>query len=87
LLHRDSDFSIGTDYDGEESPNNLNMWQGAALLTADCIGTGLLALPADIHTLGYGIGLTFLVANLPINLYAGCIFHNTATAVEGRQKI
>jgi len=86
LLRHDSEFSVGSNYD-DGSPNNLNVFQGAALLTADCLGTGILALPGDIQLLGYAVGLGFLIANLPINLYAGTIFHYTATAVETRQKV
>jgi amino acid permease len=63
----------------------LNVWQGATLLTADCLGTGLLALPGDMKVLGNVIGLSFLIFNLPINYYAGYIFHHTATSVESQQ--
>ena len=86
LLRHNSEFSVGSSYD-DGSPNNLNWWQGAALLTADCLGTGLLALPADIHVLGYAWGLGFLIANLPINLFAGTILSHTASAIEDKQKV
>jgi len=86
LLHRDSEFSIGSDYNDAEVHNNLSMWQAAILLTADQMGTGLLALPGDIAVLGKAVGLAFLVANLPLNYYAGIIFHKTATAVEVQQQ-
>ena len=86
LIRHDSEFSVGTAYSvGTDDIPRLNVWQGAALLTADCLGTGLLALPADIHVLGAGLGVGFLLANLPINLYAGTIFHMTATWIEQRQ--
>jgi hypothetical protein len=88
LFRHDSEFSVGSNY-AYISPNNLNVWQGAALLTADCLGTGILALPSDIHVLGYGgwAGLGFLMANLPINLFAGTILSHTATHVEERQDV
>ena len=86
LLRRDSEFTVGSDYhDG--SPNNMNVWQGSLLLVADCMGTGILALPADIHVLGYGLGLGFLLANLPINLYAGTILSLSASEVEQVQTV
>ena len=85
LLRHDSEFSVGSNYH-QESPNNLNALQGSALLTAECLGTGLLALPHDIHVLGYAIGLGFLIVNLPINLYAGTVLHCAATAVETRNQ-
>lgn len=58
------------------------MLQAAALLTADCLGTGLLALPQDILLLGKVIGLGFLILCLPINLYAGTILAQAATYIE-----
>jgi hypothetical protein len=86
LFRHDSEFSVGSNYE-YSSPNNLQVWQGAALLTADCLGTGILALPGDIQVLGYGFGLGFLIANLPINLYAGTILSRTATHVEESQGV
>ena len=65
--------------------NDLNIWQGAALLTADCLGTGILALPHDIEVLGTMLGLGFLIINLPINYYAGTILSDTAHVVESKQ--
>ena len=65
--------------------NDLNVWQGAALLTADCLGTGILALPHDIQVLGRIMGLSFLILNLPINYYAGYILAQTAHVVENKQ--
>lgn len=83
---RDSTFSVNSDYSDEnghdEQNSTLNAWQGAALLTADCLGTGLLALPNNIYTLGVPLGLGFLICNLPINYYAGWIFHRSALAIE-----
>ena len=72
---------------GTEGDPKLSMWQGAALLTAECLGTGLLALPANVQILGVKFGIAFLVSNLPINLYAGTIFHWAATAIEERQNV
>jgi hypothetical protein len=86
LFRHDSEFSVGSNYE-YASPNNLQVWQGAALLTADCLGTGILALPGDIQVLGYGFGLGFLIANLPINLFAGTILSRTATHVEESQGV
>jgi hypothetical protein len=86
LIRHDSEFSVNTEYSvGEADVARLNVWQGAALLTADCLGTGLLALPSDVKVLGWTLGLGFLLANLPINFYAGTIFHKVASAVESKQ--
>jgi len=46
------------------------------------MGTGILALPADVQTLGTAVGLGFLILNLPINLYAGTILGWVALFVE-----
>jgi amino acid permease len=62
---------------------DLSMLQAATLLTADCLGTGLLALPQDIKVLGNIVGLSFLILNLPISWYAGSILSHVASLVEG----
>jgi len=68
----------------DDHANDLNIWNGAALLVADCMGTGLLALPHDVKVLGTRTGLLFLIANLPINLGAGLILSLAADRVEQR---
>lgn len=67
----------------DPSSNDLTIWPGAALIVADCMGTGILALPNDLKVLG-GFGLFFLILNLPINYYAGDILHKAANFVESR---
>jgi hypothetical protein len=78
------DSSTASSYE-YESANDLNMLQGAALLMADCLGTGLLALPQDIQVLGKVIGLGFLILNLPINLYAGTILSWAADHIDDKE--
>ena len=75
------DDDASTDYEFASS-NDLTIVTSALLLTADCMGTGILALPADVQTLGRGVGLAFLVLNLPVNLYAGTILSWCALFVE-----
>lgn len=60
----------------------LVLWQGIVLLTADCMGVGVLGLPNDIHVLGWAFGLGFLVGNLPINYYAGNLLSVLALDLE-----
>jgi Transmembrane amino acid transporter protein len=84
LSRRDSLFSVKSTY-VDPSDNDLSVWQAATLLLADCMGTGLLALPEDIKVLGRWVGLGFLVMNLPINLYAGTILSDAAAHVERTQ--
>lgn len=63
----------------------LTFFQGAVLLTADCLGTGLLALPSDVNSvLGLFWGIVVLVLQLPLNLYAGTVLHQAAALVEAR---
>lgn len=66
----------------DPSSNDLTLLTGALLLTADCMGTGILALPGDVQTLGQTFGIIFLIINLPINLYAGTILSRCALFVE-----
>lgn len=65
------------------SSNDLTIWPGAMLIVADCMGTGILALPRDLKVLG-PFGIFFLVLNLPINYYAGSILHKAACSIETR---
>lgn len=78
-----SDASTASSYH-DPSTNDLSIISAAALIMADCLGTGILALPADMHVLGLGFGIAFLLFNLPINLYAGTILGGTARFVEGK---
>ena len=79
----DDNSSSGSSASYEDpSSNDLTLVTGALLLTADCMGTGILALPADVQTLGQTFGLIFLLLNLPVNLYAGTILSKSALFVE-----
>lgn len=66
------------------SANDLTLISGAFLLMADCLGTGILALPHDVEVLGRSWGIAFILINLPINWYAGTILSNVAKYVELR---
>ena len=79
--HHDND----NDNDNDNN-NNLNLFHSVALLTADCLGTGILALPAVIAVLGRPFGLTFLILQLPLNVYAGTILCDSAHIVEQQQQ-
>lgn len=74
-----------TDDDNQEQHDNnnkLNLWQGVALLTADCLGVGVLALPYDAYKLGWSFGLSFLIINFPINYVAGNYLSVIALDIE-----
>ena len=66
----------------DPSSNDLTLVTGALLLTANCMGTGIIALPADVQTLGQTFGLVFILLNLPVNLYAGTLLSKSALFVE-----
>ena len=86
LLRHDSEFSVSSTYQ-DSSPNDLSVYQGAILLTAECLGTGLLALPGDIHELGFTVGMTFLLLQFPINFAAGTLLSFSAQYVEEKQRV
>ena len=83
--HHDDDYSVSSNYK-YQSTNDLGIWTGATLLTADCLGTGILALPNAIHVLGMKFGLFFLIFNLIINLYAGILLDYSANHIEQKQQ-
>lgn len=65
-----------------DASNALSLVSGSILLMADCLGTGILALPYDVKVLGGWGGIFFIIINLPINLYAGTILSTVASTVE-----
>lgn len=81
----DDDDKHGENHQIRSSANDLNLYHGVALLTADCLGTGILALPSVVMVLGRSFGLAFLILQLPINLYAGTILCYSADIVEQRK--
>lgn len=87
LMHRNSEFSVDSNYSDEAQHNVLSMVRGSTLMTAEMMGTGLLALPFAIHTLDTAWGIAFLILNLPINWYAGWILHKAAAFVERQQEM
>jgi amino acid permease len=70
------------DHNNRNEDNKLKLYQGVALLTADCLGVGVLALPYDLHMLGWAFGISFLLANLPINYIAGNYLSVIALDIE-----
>jgi hypothetical protein len=74
------------DHSYGSSDDLLVVWQGIALLTADCMGVGVLGLPNDIKSLGYVAGFTFLLGNFPINYYAGNLLSVLALDLENQQE-
>lgn len=83
LSHHEASLSITTaQASAVADETTLSMIQAATLLTADCVGVGILALPKDVKELGWILGIGFLILNLPINYYAGKILAVTATHME-----
>ena len=82
----DSEKSSGehASHNNNDGQQKLVLWQGIALLTADCMGVGILGLPNDMKLLGWAVGISFLVINCPINYYAGNLLSKLATDIEKR---
>jgi hypothetical protein len=77
-----SPIEIDSSASSHSASSLLTVWQAALLLTADCLGTGLLALPQDIQVLGSVGGMIFLIGLLPINGYAGTLLSRAADTIE-----
>ncbi|KAG7345355.1 transmembrane amino acid transporter [Nitzschia inconspicua] len=88
-VHNGNEHDVRTGVDDHSDVANeelLVVWQGIALLTADCMGVGVLGLPNDIKSLGYVAGFTFLLGNFPINYYAGNLLSVLALDLEHQHK-
>lgn len=57
----------------------LGVLATAALLVADNVGTGVLALPGQIANIGRLWGLLLLVIMVAPNVYAGLLLHRAAS--------
>ena len=85
--HQDQDVSPPP-LPSHKEESLLSLWQGILLVTAECVGVGILALPHNVHTLGGGttggqlVGLGFLILNLPINFVAGRYLSGMAMSLE-----
>eukprot|EP00536_Pseudo-nitzschia_multiseries_P004762 jgi/Psemu1/285328/fgenesh1_pg.82_\ len=78
----DNDDTLGPTIHSRVEEDKLVLWQGIALLTADCVGVGILGLPNEVKLLGWAAGLSFLVLNCPINYYAGNFLSKLALRLE-----
>lgn len=81
-----STTTIDGNHDIDGAQQKLVLWQGIALLTADCMGVGILGLPSDMKVLGWAVGLSFLVINCPINYYAGNLLSILASDIERKEE-
>ena len=65
----------------------LEVWLGSALLSAECVGVGILALPHDVkNVIGLRYGLFFLILNFPINYVAGNFLSILALDIENKEE-
>ncbi|EOD36523.1 hypothetical protein EMIHUDRAFT_226292 [Emiliania huxleyi CCMP1516] len=65
----------------DDSHGRLGVVSTALLLVADCVGTGVLGLPAEVDLLG-PLGLLFLALQIPVNAYVGGLLNAAATRVD-----
>ncbi len=80
--HDDERMLIDQDSSGSPQQPRLSVPSTAALLVADVVGTGILALPSNVHTVGLPFGLAFICAQVPLNQLAGCFLTHAANHVE-----
>ena len=66
----------------ESTSQRLSVSATAALLVADVVGTGILALPSNVHTVGMAFGIAFIAAQVPLNQFAGKLLCGAASSVE-----
>ena len=71
---------------GTNRRGRLGVLATSSLLIADVVGTGILALPGAVSTIGFGGGLAFLAAQLPLNLYIGSLLNAAAARVDANQR-
>ena len=64
----------------------LSVLATTALLIADNVGTGVLALPGQIANIGRVWGMLLLVVMVVPNVFAGMLLHRAASMVEARRE-
>jgi len=89
--HNDDDDDDDAEEEGRRrskrgpNPERYGTMGAATLLVADCVGTGVLALPNDAKVMGLGLFAGFMALNLFLNIYAGSLV-NKAASREGRPR-
>jgi hypothetical protein len=61
-------------------PITLTWIQASWLITAECLGTGILALPASVRALSHG--WMYLMVQIPIHTLAGILLCHTANQID-----
>ena len=64
------------------SSSGLAVPTAAALIIAECVGTGVLALPANAHTLGLTLTLVSLTGTALLTMVAAVMLHRAASTIE-----
>jgi hypothetical protein len=66
------------------SSMSLTWIQASCLITAECLGTGILALPASVQALSPNLyfGWIFLILQIPIHILAGILLCHTADRMD-----
>ena len=65
-------------------PEGYGAGRAATILVAECVGTGVLALPYVASVLGTGPFLLFVAVQVALNLYAGELLATAAETAERR---
>mmetsp|Transcript_25886 Transcript_25886/g.71094 ORF Transcript_25886/g.71094 Transcript_25886/m.71094 type:complete len:586 (+) Transcript_25886:142-1899(+) len=82
----DNDGGVEPAANDQKEQDKLILWQGIVLLTAECVGVGILGLPNEVKLLGWAVGVSFLVLNCPINYYAGNLLSKLALRLESEHE-
>ena len=61
----------------------LSLTSATLLIVAECVGTGVLALPHFCYVLPKYVGLSYLYANYLVNIYSGGLLVEAAGIAEG----
>ena len=68
--------------DDGPQPEGYGAGRAATILVAECVGTGVLALPYVASVLGTGPFLLFVAVQVALNLYAGELLATAAETAE-----
>jgi hypothetical protein len=66
------------------TPESLSTPSAALLIFAECVGTGILALPYFCFVLPRGFGIFYLLLNYLVNVYCASLLCTAASLTEAR---
>ena len=76
---------VPMELDDGPQPEGYGAGRAAIILVAECVGTGVLALPYVASVLGTGPFLLFVAIQVALNLYAGCLLYTSPSPRDMRR--